>query len=67
MGLVYSPLASWWGPCLVQADQVLEEARGLNLDLKAARRKLTSVAVRRRVFCTGRSLSIRRPQRWPTQ
>lgn len=40
IGAAYSPLSSWWELCSVGADLVLEEPRVLNLDPKAARRRV---------------------------
>jgi hypothetical protein len=36
-----SPLLSWQEAWSIQADMLLEELRGLQLDLKAAKRKLS--------------------------
>ena len=56
----FSPLSSWQEHGSVQADMVLEKKlRVLHLDLKAARRRLSSTL--------GRNFSTRRPQNPPTQ
>jgi hypothetical protein len=52
----------------LQADMVLEELRALYIDLNAARKRLSLAdSEEEGLFCTGWSLSTRRPQILPTQ